>query len=130
MTLLDTNVLLRWVLDDHPDLSKKARQLIEAAKRDELCISDVILAEVYYVLRGQQYSNRKIAELFENFMQQICFTFDDETRLTTQLEIISETMLDFADCYLIARAINAHASLQTFDKPMQKAYNKYKKATV
>jgi predicted nucleic acid-binding protein len=126
MTFIDTNILLRWLLNDHPELSDKARQLIETTEDGELLVSDVVLAEIYYVLRGQHYSNSKIASLIEDFMQQAAFNFDNETRLTSQLAIIAETNLDFADCYLIARAILTRQNLKTFDHAMQKAYAKHR----
>jgi predicted nucleic acid-binding protein len=125
---IDTNVILRYLLDDHQVHSQQARKLIINAKDNSLILTDIVLAEVYYVLcRRKQLNNRQVAGIFNDLMEMPMFGFDHETRLTRQIEIIAGTTLDFADCYLIARAVYAGEPLKTFDKPMQRAYNRYKK---
>ena len=47
MVLIDANILLRYVLNDHADLSPKAKDVM--LKNDILILSQVI-AEVIYVL--------------------------------------------------------------------------------
>lgn len=46
--LIDANVILRYLMKDHPELSEKARQMIEEGA---FTLPEVV-AEVVYVLRG------------------------------------------------------------------------------
>jgi predicted nucleic acid-binding protein len=50
---LDTNVLLRYLLDDHPLQSPSARRLVDSTER--LGITLVALAEIVWVLSGPHY---------------------------------------------------------------------------
>ncbi len=99
-------------------------------QEDYLLITDVVLGEVFYVLRLKGYQNYQTAEVLSNVLEQPAFVFDQESMLGLLIKVIAETKLDFADCYLIARAIYAHKPLKTFDKPMQRAYSRYKKLAV
>jgi len=51
MAFVDTNIVLRYLLGDHPQLTKKAERLIAGADARELIITDVVVAEIVYVLR-------------------------------------------------------------------------------
>ena len=50
--LIDTNVLLRHILDDHPDLSQKAKAFMDKVKYGEITakITEGVLVECVYVL--------------------------------------------------------------------------------
>lgn len=52
--LLDTNILLRFLLDDHAELSKKARHIFKQADQNAcaLVLSDVAIAEAVWVLKS------------------------------------------------------------------------------
>ena len=52
--LLNANVVLRFLRQDHPEMSPAARALFQAASRGEasLLLDDAIVAEVVYVLQG------------------------------------------------------------------------------
>lgn len=75
MIAIDTNVLLRYLLDDDKNQSKKASLLI--ANNKEVLITDVVLAETIWVLKGKRYSLDKesvisvVHSLFEE--PNICF---------------------------------------------------------
>ena len=128
MTFVDTNVVLRWLLNDHPTLTPKAQRLIKTAEtqEDEFLITDVVLGEIFYILRQKGYRNSQTAQVLGDLLERSVFIFDQESRLNLLTRIISETNLDFADCYLISRAVYSNEPLATFDKAMRKAYDKFK----
>ena len=128
MTYLDTNVILRWMLDDDRLLSPRARRIIDESEPAEFLVTDVTLSEIFYVLRGKGYNRQQTAEYMYGLLEQPAFIFDQESRLNQLIALIRDTNLDFADCYLICRALHSGASLKTFDKAMLKAYDKYKAA--
>ena len=62
MQLIDTNVILRWLLGDHKELSPRAEKLIQEARPSTLLVTDVILAEIVYVLRSTGRDRKQTSE--------------------------------------------------------------------
>lgn len=59
MIAVDTNVLLRYLLDDDPVQSKKASLLMTG--NEDVLITDVVLTEAIWTLKGKRYSLDKLA---------------------------------------------------------------------
>ena len=57
MIAVDTNVLLRRLLNDDAKQAEKARQLFET--QESVLITDVVLAETIWTLTGKRYGARK-----------------------------------------------------------------------
>ena len=57
MIAIDTNVLLRRVLQDDVDQAARARKLFESA--ESVLITDVVLVETVWTLRGKRYKATK-----------------------------------------------------------------------
>ncbi|GEM_PF-3960990 len=55
---LDTNVVVRYLTGDPPDQANEAAKLIES--KDELLLTDVVIAEVVYVLRSRYDTPRVV----------------------------------------------------------------------
>ena len=53
MIAIDTNVLLRYLLDDNAKQSKKASAIITGS--DNVLITDVVLTETIWTLKGKKY---------------------------------------------------------------------------
>ena len=75
MIAIDTNVLLRYLLNDDPKQSKKASAVIQGSQK--VLITDVVLVETIWTLKGKKYNQDKdgivqvISALFEE--PRICF---------------------------------------------------------
>jgi predicted nucleic-acid-binding protein len=54
---VDTNVLLRWLLNDDATQAEKARRLFET--QESVLITDVVLAEIIWTLSGKRYGAGK-----------------------------------------------------------------------
>ncbi len=123
MIFLDTNVILRWLLADDPLQSKVVERLVNRAQARELIVTDVILAEIFYVMRGKGYTRQQIGQAIDLLLELPMFSIErhDASKLLPGL-LVSHPSLDFADCYLLARALQTQQTLQTFDKALQKAY--------
>ncbi len=50
--------------------------------------------------------------------------FENEMLMMETLKLYASTNLDFADCYLLARAVREGKGLKSLDIPLQKAYKK------
>ena len=68
MTIVDANVLLRYLLNDHPVMSPMAREIIQTGAQTP----PGILAEVVYVLKGvYKVDRRSIASGMEMLLRDV-----------------------------------------------------------
>ena len=124
MTLVDTNYVIRWFLEDIPEQAKVARRLFERAPASSLHLDRLILAEITFVLRSYGYNHGNIAEIIYEISR-----FDAVAPLSPQehaaLSIYATTSLDYEDCFLIAEALKQENSgIDTFDKKLLKTFEK------
>lgn len=122
MVFVDTNVLLRWLLGDHKTLSPKAEKLIDSAGAESLIVTDIVVAEIVYVLRGTGRDRQQTAEALLLVERTDAFRFENPELVMDILSLLTDTTLDFADCYLLARAKREKTGLLTFDQKMLKHY--------
>jgi predicted nucleic-acid-binding protein len=122
MTLLDTNILLRWLLGDDKELSSKAEKIVQEAKSSSLLITDIIVAEVVYVLRSTGRDRQQTSEALLLIGRTEAFRYENDELLAEIIKLISTTKLDFADCYLLARSHREKLELETFDGLLNKLY--------
>jgi predicted nucleic-acid-binding protein len=81
MTGLDTNVLVRYLTQDHPDQSRKAVSHMErAASHGERCfINSVVLCELVWVLRGAYgYEKDDLCRVLEKLLSTVEFLIEDK----------------------------------------------------
>lgn len=122
MTLIDTNILLRWLLGDDKELSSKAEKIVQEAESSSLLITDIIVAEVVYVLRSTGRDRQQTSEALLLIGRTEAFRYENDELLTEIIKLISATKLDFADCYLLARSRREKLELETFDGLLNKLY--------
>lgn len=124
MIALDTNVLVRFLVEDDEQQSRLAARLIKAAiERDgQLFISDIVLCETVWVLSSAyRFSRPEIAAALSGLLRARAVVFSSSDRLTRALEAYTKGKGDFAD-YLIrehARAAGAE-TVATFDRSLLK----------
>lgn len=114
MVLIDTNIVLRFLLQDHETLSQKAKEIID--NHTAICLNAVIY-EVIHVLQSVYKIDRikiadKLLTLFENKI------IESENNLVTikSLIVFKETSMDFMDCLLIAYQLADNQIIYSFDK--------------
>ena len=121
MTLVDTNVLLRWLLNDHPKLTASASSIVELAPAGSLLLTDIVVSEIVHVLRGKGYSYIQITEALLLLNRTPSIKFENEELILTIIGLLDSLKLDFADCYLLVRSRREHLQLATFDKKLRRA---------
>jgi predicted nucleic-acid-binding protein len=122
MTLVDTNILLRWLLNDHKELSLKAEKIVQQAKPSTLLVTNVIVAEIVYVLRSTGRDRQQTGEALLLIGRTEAFKYENEELIMEVIRLLTEIKLDFADCYMLARARRERLGLVTFDGPLHKFY--------
>ena len=122
MSFVDTNILLRWLLGDHKELSAEAEKLVQSAGSGTLLITDVVVAEIVYVLRGTGRDRKQTSEALLLLERTDAFRYENKDLIIEVIRLLIDLRLDFADCYLLARARRDRLGLVTFDKALIKAF--------
>lgn len=119
--LLDTNLIIRFLTRDNPQQARKVEVLYKKAGNNQLLLSDLVIAEVVYVLLAV-YGKEK--EDIVNIISTIIADkkFKTNERLMTKTLIFWEhNNISFVDAYLCAmNAGNKGDPLYSFDKRVLK----------
>lgn len=116
MVSLDTNVVLRFLLDDIPEQTKIATNTIE---NNKVYVTDVVVVEIMYVLEKViELSRQDIAKLITNFLG-----FSNVVHNPYFLEDVIQfyeqyPSLSIVDCYAVAESKAYKNELVTFDKAL------------
>ena len=96
MIAIDTNVLLRYLLDDDPLQSAKARRLI--AKADDILITDAVLVELIWTLTGKRYQLTRddVTSTVTALFHERSFSFEDNS-------VVWRALCDYRDAKLVRR---------------------------
>jgi len=115
---LDTNVLVRYVMQDDPRQSPRATRLIEALSVDQPGFVPVVaLVELAWVLSGSYGLDRKqIATVLDTLLRSKELVIDRAELVTQSLHRYSAASADFADALIerIAAAAGCSATM-SFD---------------
>jgi predicted nucleic acid-binding protein len=118
MNSLDTNVVLRYLLNDIPEQSSKTKAVITSSAS---YITDVVAAEIVFVLErviGMKRSD--IVKLVKSFLSLPNLIYNDYF-LDQSLDLYGENnTLSIVDCYAATEAKVYGNSLVTFDKELVK----------
>ena len=96
MVMLDTNIILRYLLNDDERMASEAEAII---KNMSVQVNIEIVAEVIYVLNGVYHINRvEIGQCLLEFLSEI--NTPEPEVLKLGIETYAERNLDFPDCIL------------------------------
>lgn len=133
MIAIDTNVLLRYLLQDDLEQSSKAEKLI--AGKHKVLITDVVLTETVWVLKGKRYnlSKEMIIDVIHALFAEPNIIFEDKYAVWGSLKDYinaspirvkgKKKQADFSDALIVNKA-NRYGQLNgievstvyTFDK--------------
>jgi predicted nucleic-acid-binding protein len=103
---LDTNVLVRYLIQDDRRQYEKARRLIhrELGRGEPVLVSLLVLLEMEWVLRSRYgLSKPETLAAFSALLEAADLAFEDETSVEYALYSWKESAADFADCLTEAR---------------------------
>jgi predicted nucleic-acid-binding protein len=124
MKAIDTNVLVRYLVQDDPAQGGKAAAYIEgtASKGDQILISNIVLCETVWVLDSAYgYAKAEIEDTLGRILQTGVFQFEAKDAVSAAVDDYCNARVDFADC-LIGRLnslLGAEPTV-TFDKALKK----------
>ncbi|MBI2405039.1 PIN domain-containing protein [Candidatus Gottesmanbacteria bacterium] len=121
--LIDANITIRFLLQDHQGLFIRAKQLFHRAERGEIdCYFDeVTLAEVIWVLTSVYKMKREdiVGKLETLFVQEWVVNIRKHTMLRA-LAFYRMSTLNYIDCWLMSVSEEKHIPLETFDAKLKK----------
>lgn len=111
MISVDTNVVIRLLVDDHPAEGKRARQVFE---NHRVFLPESVLLESEWVLRAVYgFSREEISQALRALLRLPKVAVDERTLVMQVLDWFDEGF-DFADALHYARS--AELELKTFDR--------------
>ena len=116
MVMLDANVILRYLLNDHEEMASEAEKIIRS---QTALVTIEVVAEVIYVLkRVYSISRDEIKESVLGFLSEV--QVEEREVLALGIETYAEQNLDFVDCILYAYKCVKKHDILTFDKRLKK----------
>jgi predicted nucleic-acid-binding protein len=117
--LLDTNVILRYLIGDNPPLAARALALMERAEqgKESVIISEEVLTETVWTLESfYKVPRTEIAERLTALLSVDGVQAFSAEILARALQLYSTTRADFVDCMLAARGQDGDIPVYTFDE--------------
>lgn len=120
MPALDTNVLVRYVVQDDTARLAAAKRLITRCVEEgqSLFVPVTVVLELEWVLRASfGYAKEDVLQVLSSLFSAAELILESERALEVALQLYREGSADFADCLHIALAAQAgEQPLWTFDK--------------
>lgn len=116
---IDTNVLLRLLLNDIPEQHEKAKRLIQEPGLS-FQVSDTAIIELVFVLeRHYEFARAQIRDAVDALATITSISFNKNLMNKALSVFIEHPKLSFEDCYLVSVAVEQKAlPLWTFDKKL------------
>ena len=121
--IVDTNILLRFLIGDSPTQSAAAHKLIARANAGEIVleVSPVIVAETLYTMLSFYRAERKSAtEQLSLLLQQHGIDLHDSNAVLAALKRLQTSNVGFADAFLAAQASERRLPVASFDRDFDK----------
>ena len=121
MKIADTNIVLRYILKDHPELSPRAAELIE---QNDIFLPTEIVCEVAYVLQKvYQMPKPEIRTILQRLFDNGLITVEKPFLFRKALDVYAIKNLDIVDAFLCAYRVLEEREVVTFDEKLQKCLN-------
>lgn len=115
MKYVDTNILLRFIIDDNKELADIAENIL---KSDECHLLPEVIPEIIYVLRSvYKYRREDIAQAIQRLLPLVVVKEQLLTNLA--LTYFAQFNLDYVDCILLARNKLYGREVASFDKELE-----------
>ncbi len=105
MIFIDSNVILRFILNDDPKLSPKAAKIFQKIEKENITVflSQIILAEIVYVLlKVYKLKRLDIKEKLLSIIAPDTISIKDKAILPFAFDIFVSKNVDFEDAFLVA----------------------------
>ncbi len=121
--VIDTNLVIRYLVQDHPVYAKAANSLFSAcdAGKVTLIILPEVLAECVFVLESfYGHSRRMIAQTLSALIESPGIICVDVPLHVLALQRYSQSTLHFVDCLVASYGVQKDIPIASFDKGFRK----------
>lgn len=121
--LVDTNIIVRYLVQDHEKHSKAASKLFEACDRGDvtLVVLPAVLAECVFVLESfYETPRRDITRVLSDLVTSPGVELDAIAIHLDALKRYGNSKLHFVDCLIAAHAVADDIAVATFDNDFKK----------
>lgn len=121
--LIDTNLIVRYLVQDHDKHARSAGRLFDACDRGDvgIVVLPVVLAECVFVL--ESFYRRPRTDIASALGRLISSPGVEISDLTTHLDALNRykgTKAHFVDCLIAATAVAKNVSVSSFDQDFRK----------
>jgi len=123
MIAIDTNVLVRVLVDDPgaPEQCRQSRDLLKESA--EAWVSEIVLIETIWVLESAyHFTKTQLLDVLTLLAHHPGIRTESGKRLDVALALYSIGSVDFSDCLILANAMALHLELFTFDKKLARLH--------
>ena len=116
---LDTNVVLRLLLEDDPEQTTRARAVVRRESAVQKCwINRVVLCEVVWVLESAyRYRREQIGDAVQALLLSDDLTLEQRDVIRSALYAFRTSRADFSDCLLgMSNGLHGCERTLTFDQ--------------
>ena len=128
MIAIDTNALVRMLIQDNEKQASAVKKLIESVEKkgQHIIILSEVLVETVWVLESVYECTREdIYRFLETLMHTSIFIFSEPQVMGNAIHHFKKGG-DFADLVIVMQALNHHArKIFSFDKKLQKSFPDY-----
>ena len=121
--VIDTNVILRYLLADHPEQFEKVRAFMEEVKTGtrRVLIPESVLAEcVYVLLKVYEVPREEIAEKLIGILRYRGVVNSDREVLIRALTLFGSKSVDIVDAIVSAIGSGERLQVFSFDRDLEK----------
>lgn len=121
--LIDTNLVIRYLVQDHEKHAKAAGKLFDACDRGEVLIVvlPAVLAECVFVLESfYEHPCEDIASALGRLISSPGIEIRDAAIHLEALDRYGKTKIHFVDCVIAATAVAEKISVASFDQDFRK----------
>ncbi len=120
---IDTNIVLRFLTGQPPEMAERVRALFARAEKGELTLvlDDIVVAEVVWVLTSfYRLERTKVSRVLQQFLAHEAIEMPRKEDMLAALMWFAQYNIDFTDALLSVRAYRAGLPLFSFDRDFDK----------
>ena len=115
MRLIDTNVILRYCLEDNREMLAEAEKIIDEGA---FTIPEVLAEVVYVLIKVYGIERSEVCDTLNNLLEDVDVA--DKSSMLEAISVFRNTSFDFVDCIIIGRNHILGEEVFSFDKKLNK----------
>ncbi len=121
--IIDSNILLRFLIDENSHLQVEATKILNRAENGKLIIilNEIVIAECIWVMMSfYKLDKLTVFDKIKNLIIKDCFEIINRDLIYSSLKLFSQVNLSWVDCYLCCQSKVLDLKLITFDEKLVK----------